>query len=236
MKNENGKSVRLCPLPWTEMERHYIEFLRQKGLRDSKIALRLDRSLDSVRSLLRTQSTHSDLQPKRLGTRGLWTPEKVDRLKQEWEAGTSARVIADMLGTTRNAVIGKAHRLELPVHADGVLRSDAQPKRAKTTPRSKTRIRKKSARPPNAPIPAAPPSRALTDPLRIPFVDLESFHCRYPVSDRAPHFFCGHARRRKSAFCAFHHTFCYEKPRQRILPASARRSGRNPAMPPARAP
>ena len=235
MKNESGKSAKQRALPWTEMERHYIEFLRRKGLRDSKIALRLDRSLELVRSLLRTQSAEFDLQPKRLGTRGLWTPEKVERLKQEWEAGTSARLIADMLGTTRNAVIGKAHRMELPVHADSVFRSHAQAKRAKRKPRSKTRIRRKPARLPSARAPAAPLSLALTDPLRIPFADLESFHCRYPVSDRAPHFFCGHARRHKSAFCAFHHALCYEKPRQRILRAPARRSGRNPAMSPARA-
>jgi GcrA cell cycle regulator len=214
------------------MERHYIEFLRQKGRRDSKIALRLARSTDSVRSLVRTQSIDLHPQPGRVGTRGLWTPEKVERLKQEWEAGTSARVIADMLGATRNAVIGKAHRMELPVHTNSVFRSDARPKRAKSIRRLKAR---KPARSSSAPVPAAPPPSALTDPLLIPFAALESFHCRYPVSDRPPHFFCGHAQRRKSAFCAFHHALCYEKPRQRTLPAPVRRSGRNPEISRARA-
>ena len=43
-----------------------------------------------------------------------WTPERVDSLVRLWSDGLSARQIADQLGgVTRNAVIGKAHRLNL---------------------------------------------------------------------------------------------------------------------------
>ena len=43
-----------------------------------------------------------------------WTPERVDSLVRFWSDGLSARQIADKLGgVTRNAVIGKAHRLNL---------------------------------------------------------------------------------------------------------------------------
>ena len=43
-----------------------------------------------------------------------WTPERVDTLARLWAEGLSARQIAAKLGgVTRNAVIGKAHRLGL---------------------------------------------------------------------------------------------------------------------------
>ena len=43
-----------------------------------------------------------------------WTIERVEKLKGLWTKGHSASQIADLLGnTTRNAVIGKAHRLNL---------------------------------------------------------------------------------------------------------------------------
>ncbi len=43
-----------------------------------------------------------------------WTLERVDSLVRLWSDGLSARQIADKLGgVTRNAVIGKAHRLNL---------------------------------------------------------------------------------------------------------------------------
>ena len=43
-----------------------------------------------------------------------WTPERQKKLKELWKKGYTASQIATMIGeTTRNAVIGKAHRLNL---------------------------------------------------------------------------------------------------------------------------
>ena len=43
-----------------------------------------------------------------------WTEEKVEKLKELWGKGNTASQIAEILGgVTRNAVIGKAHRLNL---------------------------------------------------------------------------------------------------------------------------
>ena len=43
-----------------------------------------------------------------------WTEERIDRLKAMWAEGSTASQIADELGgVSRNAVIGKAHRLGL---------------------------------------------------------------------------------------------------------------------------
>jgi GcrA cell cycle regulator len=47
-----------------------------------------------------------------------WTNDKVDKLRELWTKGHTASQIAEVLGdTTRNAVIGKAHRLNLEARA-----------------------------------------------------------------------------------------------------------------------
>ena len=47
-----------------------------------------------------------------------WTPEREEKLKELWKKGHTASQIAALLGnTTRNAVIGKAHRLNLQSRA-----------------------------------------------------------------------------------------------------------------------
>ena len=47
-----------------------------------------------------------------------WTEEKVLKLRELWTKGYTASQIAEMLGdTSRNAVIGKAHRLNLEERA-----------------------------------------------------------------------------------------------------------------------
>jgi GcrA cell cycle regulator len=63
-----------------------------------------------------------------------WTDERIDNLKQLWEKGLTASQIADELGgVSRNAVIGKAHRLGLksrpsPVKAGAkAVKKDAKP-------------------------------------------------------------------------------------------------------------
>src|ERR1700686_3952219 len=54
-----------------------------------------------------------------------WTDERIDQLKSLWEQGMTASQIADALGgVSRNAVIGKAHRLGLQSRPSPVRSAD----------------------------------------------------------------------------------------------------------------
>lgn len=49
-----------------------------------------------------------------MATPSLWTAERDSQLRALWDAGVSGSQIADRIGMTKNAVIGRAHRLKLP--------------------------------------------------------------------------------------------------------------------------
>jgi GcrA cell cycle regulator len=60
-----------------------------------------------------------------------WTEERIDRLKKMWHDGSTASQIADELGgVSRNAVIGKAHRLGLEARPSPVKPGDEKEHRA----------------------------------------------------------------------------------------------------------
>jgi len=81
-----------------------------------------------------------------------WTDERIEQLRQMWERGMTASQIADELGgVSRNAVIGKAHRLGLQSRPSPVKAADAASKPAASAP-----VRKAAA--PARPEPAATPS------------------------------------------------------------------------------
>ena len=88
-----------------------------------------------------------------------WTEERIERLKKMWHDGATASQIADELGgVSRNAVIGKAHRLGLEQRPSPVKPGEEKEakKPAAAAPRPAPKV--EAARPAPAPIPtpAAP--------------------------------------------------------------------------------
>ncbi|RNF36201.1 GcrA family cell cycle regulator [Paracoccus methylarcula] len=89
-----------------------------------------------------------------------WTDERVETLKRMWAEGQSASAIAKELGgVTRNAVIGKVHRLGLSNRND---EAEAKPAPA---PAAEKKPEKKSA--PAKPEPAPQPAAAKPDPAPV---------------------------------------------------------------------
>jgi len=83
-----------------------------------------------------------------------WTDERIDKLKSLWGQGLTASQIAEELGgVSRNAVIGKAHRLGLESRPSPVKGNDAAAAAAASAPAPAAA----EAPPPAAPKEAAPP-------------------------------------------------------------------------------
>ena len=67
-----------------------------------------------------------------------WTEERIERLKAMWTKGATASQIAEELGgVSRNAVIGKAHRLGLESRPSPVKAGEEKEKKAKAAPAPK---------------------------------------------------------------------------------------------------
>jgi GcrA cell cycle regulator len=89
-----------------------------------------------------------------------WTDERVELLKKMWTEGQSASQIAKELGgVTRNAVIGKVHRLGLSNRAGTM----PEPAKAETTPKPEA---KAAAKPAAAPRAEAKPSATKSEPAQ----------------------------------------------------------------------
>ncbi|WP_322866750.1 GcrA family cell cycle regulator [Aquicoccus sp. G2-2] len=85
-----------------------------------------------------------------------WTDERVELLKKMWGEGQSASQIAKELGgVTRNAVIGKVHRLGLSNRSPGAAKADTKAKPAANKPEAKSRsARTKPSKPATKAAPA----------------------------------------------------------------------------------
>lgn len=176
-----------------------------------------------------------------------WTDERVEQLRKMWLDGLSASQIASELGegVTRNAVIGKVHRLGL----SGRVKS-AVPAPAPARPRGKERedSHDEPLIVPSAPVvqgslavaaapavmaapAAAPAPRPIAQDVviamseRVSIMDLRESMCRWPLGDpTSPDFrYCG-ARMQigLGPYCAAHARIAYQ-------PAQDRRRERHAA-------
>lgn len=140
-----------------------------------------------------------------------WTDDRITLLKRLWGEGKTAAEIAKALGgVTRNAVIGKAHRLKLSNRVSPIQQNNKKPAAVavKTQPQP---IERK--------IQKAP---AQDNRKRVPLMDLKSNECRWPLGDpRDENFgFCGHAQIPGLPYCAEHAKIAYQAAtRNRILKA-----------------
>lgn len=149
-----------------------------------------------------------------MSSSGSWTRERVDTLTRLWRDGLSASQIAVALGgVTRNAVIGKVHRLGL-----GGRTKAARPGTCRAAPLRRTGgggRRPAPVRPSPRRVAAAPESPGLATVLTV-----GAHACRWPIGDplAAGFTLCGQPRVR-GAYCDEHAAQAYRprRPRDHLL-------------------
>jgi GcrA cell cycle regulator len=149
-----------------------------------------------------------------------WNNERIEQLRTLWHDGLSASQIAAVLGgITRNAVIGKAHRLGLT--------GRPSPIKAGSVGSSRPRVRRPRVERPSVPRPplAAAPVRRF-EPVQVEPVEevpgatiltLTDRLCKWPIGDpRAADFhFCGRASIDGLPYCNEHARRAYQAPARR---------------------
>jgi GcrA cell cycle regulator len=164
-----------------------------------------------------------------------WTSERVELLKHYFNAGLSCSQIAGEIGATRNAVIGKLHRLGLGRPKDvlagglGRTRDAKNPSRPKALRPKRWRL---SIRTQHEMLRAAYPASAgqepsVDSPHKCSLLELSQAQCRWPISEPgAEDFrFCGNNSVDGLSYCAGHARIAYR------LPSRARNRERTHAVP-----
>ncbi|SOD96739.1 GcrA family cell cycle regulator [Caenispirillum bisanense] len=114
----------------------------------------------------------------------VWNDERIELLKSLWAEGLTTGEIGKQLGVSKNAVVGKAHRLGL---------------KGRPSPIKRT---KKPAKP------EAPPKQVEPPPS---LVDLAAHTCRWPIGDPrdADFHFCGKPALTGKPYCGEHAAIAY---------------------------
>lgn len=142
-----------------------------------------------------------------------WTDERVEVLRKLWLEGLSASQIAKQLGggVTRNAVIGKVHRLGMSGRS-----SPSQPVRTPTQVAPRLRPanppEKAAGRPAETPPAAPPPARFVAEAAGSATVlTLGAHMCKWPIGDpsSSEFSFCGR-RASEGPYCVEHAQVAYQ--------------------------
>lgn len=167
-----------------------------------------------------------------------WTDERVETLKKLWAEGLSASQIAAQLGgVSRNAVIGKVHRLKLSSRGRATSPRTRQ-KKAQPTGTTTSR-RPRNTRPITTSIGATAlqaqfdeepvarlyvrPSENVVVPIsrKLSLVQLNETTCKWPNGDPLSEefSFCGNEAGESGPYCTYHSRLAYQ-------PAAERRRSR----------
>ncbi|MEM9333144.1 MAG: GcrA family cell cycle regulator [Pseudomonadota bacterium] len=150
-----------------------------------------------------------------------WTDERVAILSKLWADGLSAsQIAAELGGVTRNAVIGKVHRLGLSGRAkpssSGVKRVKRAPRSSSynSRPRSSSRVPALNKGSGGFNNSARNAVEDMVAPVakKLQLVELSEKTCKWPHGDPATDdfYFCGNPTKEDAPYCEYHCRLAYQ--------------------------
>lgn len=158
------------------------------------------------------------------------SPEQIAEIAKLWQEGKSARQIGEILGVTRNVVIGLVHRNGIKREGRTLTEAMIEQRRAAGSRGgvATAEKRKEQPRKPEKPVvvPKAQPftpieatdfwrgdfsAQSLSPDGPKPLMDLNWDDCRFPLGkfNQSPTGFCGATTKFGSSYCAAHHQLVY---------------------------
>ena len=137
-----------------------------------------------------------------------WTPEKEEKLKKLWKKGHTASQISSMLGdTTRNAVIGKAHRLNLEARAISTKFKSKVNTQNNVKPEIKIQKLGRKAR-----FKALLLDKSFEQENPKKLEELTNETCRWPIGHpyEKTFYFCGRKPMEKFPYCKLHVLYAFQ--------------------------
>ncbi len=173
--------------------------------------------LDTTTTATRDSTRAPAHSPAHSPARSPWTPERIEQLRNCVTSGLSCSQIAAEIGVTRNAVIGKIHRLGLsPGRPAAPARSC--PPRARPPRLSPQRqfLRLMLTQAPSVAGEEAEPA-PVENMQRCSLLELAPGKCRWPVGDpcTADFAYCGNEAVAGFSYCGGHARLAYRAPARR---------------------
>ncbi|MGB0681504.1 MAG: GcrA family cell cycle regulator [Magnetovibrionaceae bacterium] len=161
-----------------------------------------------------------------------WNATRVNALIALWNEGISTSEIGNRLGVTKNAVVGKVHRLGLPKRQSPIRTSSggpAKPRAKAAKPKTRAKVASPSASPSaphHAPTPKRSPqpsaqkrtlAEADAQAVGVELTDLKSGMCCWPIGEPGTEEFkfCGNSAVEGRPYCEAHCEVAYVRGRDR---------------------
>tara|TARA_B100000787_G_C16087189_1_gene247210 strand:+ start:10 stop:507 length:498 start_codon:yes stop_codon:yes gene_type:complete len=146
-----------------------------------------------------------------------WNEEKVTKLKELWGKGNTASQIAEIIGgLSRNAVIGKAHRLNLSKKIKGRSPSSGQNYQGST---EENNLKQKQGRKNKFKSLIIEKDFEPENPKKLE--ELDESLCKWPIGhpEEEAFYFCGRSSLKDFSYCKLHLLYAYQPKGRKEEPA-----------------